>query len=611
MVKRLFSLLFFVFILFFVFSPFKASASNFSTNYDITYNVFSNGLTHVSFKIKLINESNNYYTSTYKINTGFDDLENIKASDSNGSITPKITKDQNGTYLELNFNQDSVGMGKTQNFNFSFDTENVSEKKGNIWEINIPGFSDNNEISNINVHVVVPSTFGKPYYIKPETSHYISNSTQNSYDFTKESLSRAGIIMTFGDNQIYSFNLTYHLKNSNLFPIKTEIAIPPSTNYQDVIIEDINPKPLDVSLDSDGNWLAQYNLLPSERIDVKVKGRVKIFSDPKKEIITDNDLNQYLKSDQYWQSSDTKIKKLASELKTPYEIYKYVVKNLKYDFSRVTDNKPRLGAVSALDNPSSAVCLEFTDLFIAISRAAGIPAREVEGYAYTENSKIRPLSLLNDILHAWPEYYDKELQSWVMIDPTWDNTTGGSDYFHNLDFNHFAFVVKGQKSTYPVPAGGYKLPGQEKLKDVEVKFANSFDLQPSSLEIKLDFPASNFSIFPVKGKLIMKNLGGSVFPSGKVFVDSDFLRTNNKNIDFSNIPPYGTKTVSFSFDKVPILTNKSTEVRIQVGDKVITQSIKITPFFFAREFIILGGTFIATIISIAIIISFKKPKSPQ
>jgi len=51
-----------------------------------------------------------------------------------------------------------------------------------------------------------------------------------------------------------------------------------------------------------------------------------------------------------------------------------------------------------------------------------------------------------------------------MVDPTWGNTTGGVDYFNTFDFDHLAFVVKGISSTYPVPAGGYKLTGDENKK---------------------------------------------------------------------------------------------------------------------------------------------------
>ncbi|GAI19887.1 unnamed protein product, partial [marine sediment metagenome] len=66
-----------------------------------------------------------------------------------------------------------------------------------------------------------------------------------------------------------------------------------------------------------------------------------------------------------------------------------------------------MGALKALNSKNPVVCMEFTDLFIALCRAAGIPVREVNGYAHTNNPKLRPLSLTLDVLHAWPEYYDE------------------------------------------------------------------------------------------------------------------------------------------------------------------------------------------------------------
>jgi len=59
-----------------------------------------------------------------------------------------------------------------------------------------------------------------------------------------------------------------------------------------------------------------------------------------------------------------------------------------------------------LDNTTNAVCLEYTDLFVTLARAAGIPSRSIEGFAYTKNSRLRPLSLVDDVLHAWVQYYD-------------------------------------------------------------------------------------------------------------------------------------------------------------------------------------------------------------
>ncbi len=56
-----------------------------------------------------------------------------------------------------------------------------------------------------------------------------------------------------------------------------------------------------------------------------------------------------------------------------------------------------------------------------------------------------PLSLIADVLHAWPEYYDQQQNVWVAIDPTWADTTGGIDYFSKLDLRHLTFAIQGQE----------------------------------------------------------------------------------------------------------------------------------------------------------------------
>ena len=53
-------------------------------------------------------------------------------------------------------------------------------------------------------------------------------------------------------------------------------------------------------------------------------------------------------------------------------------------------------------------CNEFTTLYVALARAAGLPARTVAGLLYV-NGRF--------YYHAWPEVY---LGDWVAIDPLFD-----------------------------------------------------------------------------------------------------------------------------------------------------------------------------------------------
>ena len=568
-------------VIFFLLPPVSfASLDNFSTDYDVTYAVADDAITHVTFGIKLTNKTSQYYASSYNILVGFRDIQNISARDEDGAITPVINKSSDSTSIEITFNKKVVGLENSLNFSLSLDTKDIVVKSGKIWDINIPGLALQNDFQSFNVHVKVPPYLGRPTYIKPDVKRF----ADSDLNFTKDELGKSGISLSFGNEQFYKFNLSYHLKNQNLFPISTEIALPPTTNYQDTEIEDITPKPLNVTLDSDGNWLAKYHLLPSQKINVKAWGKVRLALFPKKETLSEIQFKEYLKEQPYWQISNERIKRLAATLQTPNAIYEYVIRNLSYDFSRVTDSKSRAGALGVLSNPNSAVCLEFTDLFVALARAAGIPAREIDGFAFTQNQKERPLSLVKDVLHAWPEYYDQSQERWIMIDPTWGNTTGGVDYFHTLDFDHFAFVIKGKNSSYPIAAGGYKYTEDLETKDVDVEIANSFPEPNQSLTLNETFSSSYFSGAPIKGTITIKNTGNSLSDSKNILIKSHFINPNQQKINIESIPPYGFLTIPVSFDRPSFLTNKTDTITMIVDETAISKQIKISPLFFLSLF---------------------------
>lgn len=590
--------IFLIIILFFLkFSSKALAQSNFSTDYNVTYSVGNNANTHVILGGVLKNLTDKYYASSYNIQVGFTDIKNLSASDLEGSINPKITKNEKGSTITLTFNQNVVGLNKKLNFNISFDTSQVVQNFNNIWDINIPGISAENDFSSFNVNVNYPVFLGKPTYIKPIL---VSDSIQKSIGslfFTKNDLGGSGISIAFGNFQIYDFNLKYNLENKNLFPISTEIALPPNTNYQDISLEKIDPKPINVRIDKDGNWLAKYILPSTKKLEIFVNGKAKVYLNPKTEDLDQESAKNYLKNQQYWDSDNEKIKTLAKNLKTPYAIYQYVVKTLKYDFERVKTNSPRLGSIKGLDNPNSAVCLEFTDLFIALSRAAGIPAREINGFAYTTNTNERPLSFVKDILHAWPEYYDFDKKAWIMVDPTWGNTTGGVDYFNVLDFNHIAFVIKGLSSNYPVPAGGYKLSSNQNTKDVDVFIGTVFQNDNSKLNAEIIFPDTLLSGLPINGEIKILNPGKTLISKQEIQVSTKILDPVKQSVLSKDIPPYGYQILILSFDKTSILTNSKDTIKITVNNNNTYKNVIILPFFVNKLFI-LGGLLIASFIII-------------
>ncbi len=567
--------------------PKSFADSDFKTSFDVTYNVGENGITHTIFKGSLVNQKDGIYASSYSVKVGFSDVENVVASDGLGFIRPNIQKSGDETEITLPFNQKITGLGQALNFTFSFDTNSAASQVGKIWEINLPGFEDQSSFQNFNIHLIVPPSFGSPSYIKPNIP------LNNGLNFTQNELGSSGVSIAFGSFQSFDFKLNYNLNNTNLFPIQTEIALPPSTNYQDVAINQISPKPLNVTEDMDGNWLAKYYLLPQQKQTVTVSGNVLIYLDPKSEKLSLTDRQIYLKPQQYWEVTDPQLQSLAQTLKTPQAIFNYVVQKLSYNFNRANSGtSERFGAKAILQTPNQAVCLEFADLFIAIARAAGIPAREVEGYAYTENTTQRPLSFLQDVLHAWPEYYDDTRQAWIEVDPTWANTTHGTDYFNVFDFDHFAFVINGNSSTYPIPAGGYKFSG-DTSRDVFVSFSNvSFHPSPQ-IKSQIQFQNTNLLSKNSSANLKVDNYGPVEMQASNINLSANNITFNPESFTSTSIPPYGSISYQLSTNNLLSLTPRTTLVTIHIGNSTFQNQVQILPFFLENKiYLIAGGVII-------------------
>ena len=545
--KKVISLIVFLFLL--LITPKNVFAQeNFATDITVDYKFELNGTTTVTHKITLENLFSNIYATSYKLILDNIDPQNARAYEGGKELKLTSVKDGSSTVLLTEFNDSIVGKGKIRNFEITFDNKSFAVRTGEVWEISIPRLSLEDNFRNYSVRLLVPTAFGNEAYMSPKPSRLEKSEGYLIYSYSKDLVSKTGITAGFGSFQVFNFSLNYHLENPLNKKVFTEIALPPDTAQQKVYYQEIIPEPANIYVDTDGNWLAQYNLEPRQRIDVATKGSVQIFATtrpfPKP---SGESLQENLKETQYWQVNNPRIKELAAKYKTPKEIYDFVWQSLSYDYQRVRPNVERLGAISALESPSMAICMEFTDLFIAIARAAGIPAREINGYAYTENPLIQPLSLVADVLHAWPEYWNNELNAWVPVDPTWASTTGGVDFFNKLDLRHFTFVIHGKDATKPYAPGSYKL-GSNPQKDVFVSFGQLLSDRVSQPEITAEVK-KGYAFMPEIINVSIKNLGPAAFYNINPRILFDGLQVKLENIEV--LPPFATYTtkinVPFSF----------------------------------------------------------------
>ncbi|KKU25702.1 MAG: Transglutaminase family protein [Microgenomates group bacterium GW2011_GWA2_46_16] len=547
-----------------------AAAGEFTANYDVSYAIAPTGVTIVTQTVALVNRQTNLYPKQYTILLDTLGVRNIIARDDGGTITPKITQNDGKTEILLTFNKQVVGLGKQTQFTLRYENLDIAAKNGSIWEVNIPGITGDADLGNYNVTIATPPTFGSMSYLKPPPA--------DGKQWNRRQMTRGGISAAYGERQYAKFTLRYYLENPGVTTVTQEIALPPDTAFQQVSIDALNPKPIGVARDDDGNWLARYSLKGGQKLSIEAVVSVTISLSPNEtqKKLDEGEIAQYLKPLPYWEADDPAIKTLAATYTTPKAIYDYVVSTLSYDYERVKTTPKRKGAIEALKTPKSAICMEFTDLFIAIARAAGIPARESVGYAHTTNAKLRPLSLVTDVLHAWPEYYDRESGVWIPVDPTWGNTTGGVDYFDVFDFNHIVFAIHGKSSSQPLPAGFYRENSKEG-KDVTVDFLESASpVQQVSLIPRIDFPKTVTAGFRASGMVTVENTSGIAAEGVDILISTEPLDYTLAKADQS-IGPYSTLTIPVSV-AVPEGTAKGQgTMTVTAGERTLTHSFDIQP----------------------------------
>lgn len=571
-------------------------ADEFSTFYDVSYLINEKGETRVTQEVTIENLTSRYFVSEYEFKIGSADPTNITAWDPTGPLAPTVEKGQNETKITLHFKARVVGVGNKLTFGVSYDFPNLAVQNGLIWELNLFRISGLETISSYTLSLYIPKSFGPPLYSSPSPVKQTQSSSSWIISFNKAALLKGAPRLGFGEFQLYKLNLTYHLKNPHLGLGYTEIALPPDIlGYQQVFQTTLLPSPSAVRVDEDGNYLARYNLGPLEKKEVIWEGLLALFytarelnPNPSNANIPQDLIQKYTSTQKYWETEAVELRAQAAQITDPNlsttenlrRIYDFVTSNLSYDYQKLESGELiRLGALSALAQKDKAVCMEYTDLFIALARASGVPAREINGFAYTADRTNRPLSLKiqsGDVLHAWPQVYLPGF-GWAMVDPTWGSTSG-SDYFSVFDLSHLAFVLKGENSEYPLPAGSYKTnPNQ---KDVSVALTTDKEIlkENPNLEVRIDFQRYAVSPFPISATLAVKNPSKTSLFNVELSLKSDLLKLLDTKLNFGTIPPGATLTKT---------VNLLPENALTTGEETL-EAIALAKDFSGKEVISVG-----------------------
>jgi transglutaminase-like putative cysteine protease len=462
-----------VFILAIGLFPNKGRAANeFYYSIDVQYSVPKSGPTNVLQTYNVTNNSSNKYLDSIKISAPSNNVQNLRVYYVGGGSIPfttqVLTEETSGfkyeyTQINIDFPVAKVGQGLRWGFVVDYQTNSLVENKGRANVVYIPGISQENRDS-YSVSLKVPDTFGQVHGFGKLPKEVSRQGGIVTYKFEQNDLINNSLQLLFGNSTTYKVGFVFPLNNNSPTPRTFDVALPPNTESQSVFLQNIDPQPSSTRLDGDGNIIASFKLSPNQKLDVKAD----ILADVKylqydlaksgtSKDIPNNLVKTYTQPTRYWQSDNAEINAKAKELTEGKSsvadqikaINKYVIDTLEYNNEKIKYNI-RQGALKAYQDPANVVCLEYSDLSIALLRAAKIPARMPVGYGYSGDLKLSPS--VSDSLHSWVEAYVPNV-GWVNLDPTW------GEKFNNLgisDIDHLAFAIWGASDSNPiaVSAGG-------------------------------------------------------------------------------------------------------------------------------------------------------------
>jgi transglutaminase-like putative cysteine protease len=433
-------------------------------------------------------------------------LESIKVTDTSGNNIEFTTEPfSSKSYVVKIKTTNPILTGSPYVLNLKYNSYGLVVNAGAIKDIYIPGlpeeykFEENNISEKITTKLIIPNEFKEVNFVSPE--HEIANNSESrEINIPQENIVGNTTWIQLGKEQFFSFVIEQEAPKTTAFPLAIntfDLLLPRNIESgsitQEVFYTEFSPEPFSVKEDPEGNLVATFKVPSYTDSLITVKGYAKLsenntvdFTKATNLSNLTTDFEKYLKEGEYWEVDSLEIqqsaKDIAGEKTNSYEIiqatYDFVVNKIDYSFVKKYGLNERQGALATL-NGGAAVCMEYSDLFIALLRAQGIPSRAAFGYGYTSTDYESRSD--NTINHQWAEVYIPGLNQWVSIDTTWGefgNTILGGDLNHF--FSHVTSVDPNTPSTTEVSyMGGLSTLPERKMEIIIEKDLTEFENKES------------------------------------------------------------------------------------------------------------------------------------
>lgn len=487
-------------IILFLSIPSIAHGSDFTTSLDTIYTVTDASLIQVKQIVSVTNNTAIRFPTSFELTIPGNIHTPIQVTNTNGK--PAQFETERGdryTRLTLLFTEPIVGLDKNQTYTIEYQNPSVLFGSFPITQFALPPFPNLSSSVITNTKLIVSEQMCPHPTTYPKTSSTETNNRIHVLNFSSSPPTQS-IFIRCADKRYVSIALHYYLTNSNMTPIETQITLPPDTEYQHFYYDEINPSPLSIVTDNDGNVIAGFRLEPKEAKKITVNANALISALPLHTPMSAN--NTYLSPQPFWPISNPEIKNLSKPFSDAESVYRALMATTVLD--QTTINK-RLGGDMVIVQPLSLQPIDLIDGFITLNRSKGIMSRRLIGFVQSPDSALWPTTLLENTLHLWADYYDNNQNQWIQVDPLWEKTSR-SNFFPIHDLNHIVLAINGSDDTIPYPVGYYQSP-ENTGPDIQITNQEPFIPPPPQIEATINTTLPHLLGVTPKTQLRINNRG--------------------------------------------------------------------------------------------------------
>lgn len=338
--------------------------------------------------------------------------DNVKVEDESGNpIDIDVSSNQN--YITVK-PKTSYQAGKS----YTLYVSNIKSLKGNT--LKNPGMMKFSILNNTQAQ---------------DNNTQTSQVGQGSYDLVDTHNYKITDTFTVTSEESTNVDLTFNLGTQSNSPYQKDLGLQVSGGNAKITSDDSVHRKMTASAYVEPGTSVKYQVTRTiQNSGIKY---TKDLSQTSNDYSKFSDYSKYTSPEQNIESNSSEIKAKAAELfdgiDNPYykakKAYEFVNTYMTYDQSNA--NKGALNALST----GKGVCEDYAELFTALLRASGVPARIVTGY-WVDSGEFSSRTILNPSgdAHAWAEYYLPEY-GWIVVEPT-------NEYFYNnsrtIDYSYFS-----------------------------------------------------------------------------------------------------------------------------------------------------------------------------